>query len=75
MQNYITHPIQKWTNEENMKLNPIQWCKENKYSYSLLSKAVLYYLNVPATSAPSKRIFSLAGNIVIKKEQGFSQDM
>ena len=55
--------------DEKIKFNPIQWWKENKDSYPLLSQAVRYYLNAPATSAPSVRIFSLEANIVITKKK------
>lgn len=40
---------------------PLKWWKENTQTYPLLSKA---YLTVPATSVPSERVFSTAGDIV-----------
>ena len=75
MQNYLSCKLPKMDKDEMVKFNPIAWWKDNQHSYPLLSKAVCFYLNIPASSAPSERIFSLASNIVTKKEQDFSQKM
>ena len=67
MQNYLACRLPKFGKGQKVKFNPIAWWKANQNTYPLLSKAVRYYLNIPASSAPSERIFSLASNTVTKK--------
>ncbi|XP_052472292.1 zinc finger BED domain-containing protein 4-like [Carassius gibelio] len=43
---------------------PLKWWKENAQAYPLLSSLSKAYLTVPATSVPSERVFSTAGDIV-----------
>lgn len=47
--------------------NPLQWWKENCCKYKILSQLARELLCIPATSVPSERIFSKAGNIVSSK--------
>ena len=44
--------------------NPLQWWKDKEDNYPLLSILARYHLCVPATSVPSERVFSKAGQIV-----------
>ncbi|KAM3842884.1 E3 SUMO-protein ligase ZBED1-like [Diretmus argenteus] len=44
--------------------DPLQWWKKHQYSFPRLSKLAKKYLSIPATSAPSERLFSVGGNIV-----------
>lgn len=46
----------------------IEWWKCNKLFYPHLSKFALQVHSIPASSAASKRIFSLAGNIIQEKQ-------
>ena len=47
--------------------DPLQWWKKKQDQFPILSKlARVYYLAVPATSAPSERVFSKANHIISK---------
>ena len=39
------------------------WWKSNRYTYPHLSNVMMRYLIIPASSVPSERVFSTAGNI------------
>ncbi|XP_065140690.1 E3 SUMO-protein ligase ZBED1-like [Paramisgurnus dabryanus] len=56
----------KYRAETSISLNscPLKWWKENARVYPLLSSIAKAYLSTPATSVPSERVFSSAGDIV-----------
>lgn len=47
--------------------NPLQWWASNQGRFPRLANLSRKYLAVPATSTPSERIFSLAGNTITRK--------
>lgn len=47
--------------------NPLLFWSANKIQYPILSKCARDYLCIMATSVPSERVFSKAGNIINKK--------
>ena len=48
----------------NATKNPLVWCSEKSGKYPKSSLLARKYLYIPATSVPSKRVFSTAGDIV-----------
>lgn len=55
--------------------NPLQCWKSNEGRFPSLAFLAKSYLCVPATSTPSERLFSSAGNIVSKKRASLRQNM
>jgi hypothetical protein len=53
---------------------PLKFWRNCKGQYPLLSKFARKYLCVPATSAPSERLFSKAGELVSKRRAHLSDD-
>ena len=46
--------------------NPLLWWLKNSQAYPLLSKLAKKLLCISATSAPSERVFSVAGQVITK---------
>ncbi|XP_040261635.1 E3 SUMO-protein ligase ZBED1-like [Bufo bufo] len=61
------HPISK-------KENPLSWWKTDETRYPVLAKLAKSFLCIPATSTPSERLFSAAGNIVSKRRASLSSE-
>lgn len=51
----------------NKNLCPLQWWQNNEQRYPKLASLVKMYLQVPATSTPSERVFSTAGSLISAK--------
>jgi hypothetical protein len=47
--------------------DPLVWWKERCHRYPTVAKLAMKYLAIPASTAPSERVFSTAKNILIKK--------
>ena len=50
-----------------VEFNPLDWWKDHKSKFPFLINTVKTIFCIPATSVPSERAFSTAGNIVTKK--------
>lgn len=57
-----------------MDQNPLDWWKAHCYEYPFLSKVAKVYLGIPATSVPSERVFSCAGDIVTAQRSMLNPD-
>ena len=55
------------TAQADNETDPVQWWKENASCFPAILKVAQKYLAIPATSVPSERVFSTAGNIVNHK--------
>ncbi|XP_065103982.2 E3 SUMO-protein ligase ZBED1-like [Paramisgurnus dabryanus] len=62
----IEREIELYRREPSISLSccPLKWWRENSSKYPLLSPLVKAYFSIPATSVPSERVFSTAGDIV-----------
>jgi len=55
--------------------DPLVWWRDHTTNYPILSKLARKYLSIPATSVPSKRLFSDAGNHISSKRTQLSPDL
>ena len=65
----------KMTPQINIQNDPLLWWRENSVYYPLLADIVKCRLCIPATSVPSERIFSTAGDIVTAQRASLSSDI
>ncbi|XP_057197562.1 zinc finger BED domain-containing protein 4-like [Triplophysa rosa] len=65
----IENEIDLYRREASIPLSccALKWWRENSSKYPLLSPLAKAYLSIPATSVPSERVFSTAGDIVTAK--------
>jgi len=54
--------------------NPISWWRDNAHSFPSLSQIARKYLAAPASSVPSERMFSSAGNFASKQRARLDPD-
>ncbi|CAG8580474.1 7476_t:CDS:1 [Ambispora gerdemannii] len=57
------------------KENPLVWWNNNIKTFPHHIKQARKYLSIPATSVPSERLFSDAGNIITEKRNRLSSDI
>ena len=55
--------------------NPLDWWAENERRFPLLATLARRYLCIPATSAPSERLFSAAGLTIAKDRASLLPDV
>ena len=64
--NYKNESVLKVINRDGEYSNPLEWWRSRKDVYPMLSELARCVLCIPATSAPTERIFSLASLIISK---------
>lgn len=60
--------------QEPITADTLTWWQQNEGRFDALKILARKYLPVPATSAPSERVFSLAGNICSRRRASLSSD-
>ena len=56
-------------------MKPLEYWKKNAKNYSVLARIVRIYLAIPANFGPSKRIFFIKGDIIMKKRNRLTSEM
>ncbi len=76
MEDKIQVEIDRYLQEAPCTLSgdPVSWWRDRIGSYPLLSQMAARYLMIPATSVPSERVFSAAGNICSKKRSALKPE-
>lgn len=66
---HARNELVRYEAEETLDLdgNPLKWWKERDKLYPILSDLSCKLFSLPATSVPSERIFSCAGNVITEK--------
>ena len=61
--------VRRYNLEEvpDLDTNPLKWWSERSHLFPFLSQLVRKYFAVVATSVPSERLFSSAGNLITDK--------
>jgi hypothetical protein len=59
--NYINEPRLERLDNLNMPISPLEWWAQHEGKYPILSSLARNVLCIPATSAPTERLFSYAG--------------
>jgi hypothetical protein len=72
----VTEEIESYKDQESIPLanNPLHWWRDHQYKYLVLSSYARELLCIPATSVPSERVFSTAGDIVSSQRAAISAE-
>src|SRR5687768_14714511 len=64
-----TNEVTEYLREDKITINqnPFEWWASKKSKYPILARMARVYLAAPATSTPSERLFSDAGNLLSAK--------
>jgi hypothetical protein len=71
---YKHEPSIRLINDDGNFTCPLTWWKFNDRKYRLLSKLAARVLCIPATSAPSERVFSTVGLTIAKDRARLASD-
>jgi hypothetical protein len=71
---YKQEPSIRLKNDDGTFNCPLTWWKFNERKYKLLSVLASRVLCIPATSAPSERVFSIAGLTIAKDRARLASD-
>ena len=61
-------------NQVQQDADPLKWWQENETKFRTLAVLARKYLAIPATSAPSERVFSLAGSICNRRRASLTPE-
>ena len=64
---YRAHASVPWNKKSPQYEDPISWWRNNEAKYPNIAKVAKKYLGIPASSAPSERVFSRAA-IILKRQ-------
>ena len=68
----IMKEVSRYVAEPAIMCDPLVWWRDHSGIYPMIARLAKRVLCIPATSTPSERIFSLAGNIVSNKRSQLS---
>ena len=71
----ILDEIQRYKSIPTAEDDPLEWWKCNGKTFPVLSILAARFLQIPATSVPCERLFSMAGHVCSKKRSTLSPDM
>jgi|GraSoiStandDraft_24_1057298.scaffolds.fasta_scaffold25211_2 hypothetical protein len=73
----VSDEVREYLAEDKISFNqnPFEWWAGKKTKYPVLSKMARIYLAAPATSTPSERLFSDAGNLLSAKRTRMSPEL
>lgn len=72
---YIAAKISNPNTSCNYDFNVLHWWNKNKENFPMLAQLSKFILAIPASSAPSERLFSSAGNTVTDKRNRISPEV
>jgi hypothetical protein len=76
IEKYLSFPNQDAFLEDQLSFaDPLEWWKDNAGSFKILPDLVKELFCIPATSAPSERVFSDAGNTITDERSRLTPDL